>query len=65
MISAAYTGNKKIFEEAKKIVKSEKLFGKNYRIYLKESFSSIKRIFFIIGSTSYFMMRIMSKITFK
>lgn len=64
IISAAYSGNKEVYINSKKIIAFEKLFSKKYEPYLRTSFSKFKIVFLKLGFSSYQLMRLMSKLIF-
>ena len=66
MIVSSYNNNKKKFNDAKRIIKQEKLFSKKYKKYLMSNFSLFKYLFFkYIGINNYNIMKIACKIILK
>ena len=66
MIVSAYTNNRDAYLSAKKIICDEKLFSKIYLQFLKKSFSKIKYLYLkYIGSKSFLLMKMMTKILLK
>lgn len=65
LIVASYNNNIEIFNKAKKVIMENKLFGKKYSEYLKNSFSNIKLIVLRLCIRSYWISKIISKIVLK